>query len=357
MKFPCEIFSGYYGKCHCQGIALDVKNGYIYYSFTTMLVKSDLNGNIIGSVTGLVGHLGCIDFNEADGRVWGSLEYKNDSIGKGILSALNESDREVQDGFYCAIFDVSKIDRLDMDAEKDGVMRAVYLPEVLEDYKAEFDLDGKRLVHRYGCSGIDGLAFGPSFDGSGRDMLHICYGIYGDIERSDNDYQVLLAFDPEGLRENYAKPLSQSNVHRDGVRCEKRYFLYTGNTTWGVQNLEYDAYTDSWLVAVYTGKKKSFPNYSMFVIDGKKAPITVKHEQYGEEISLLSLVGSENAQDIRGNYFPYGSTGIYAFGNGYYYFSRPGADENGSQYTNVALYRYDNNEPNLFKAVSDPLEI
>ena len=42
-----SIFSGYFGKLHCQGIALDLARGYIYYSFTTMLVKADLDGNVI----------------------------------------------------------------------------------------------------------------------------------------------------------------------------------------------------------------------------------------------------------------------------------------------------------------------
>ena len=79
-----KIFSGYWGKCHCQGIAVDETRGFIYYSFTTKLVKSDLDGNIIGTVDNIIGHLGCIDFNEKDGKVYASLEYKNDSIGKGL---------------------------------------------------------------------------------------------------------------------------------------------------------------------------------------------------------------------------------------------------------------------------------
>ena len=81
---PLEIFSGYFHGGHCQGIAVDTARKFIYYSFTTELVKTDLNGRLIGSVTGLLGHLGCIDFCDADGRVYGSLEYKNDAIGKGI---------------------------------------------------------------------------------------------------------------------------------------------------------------------------------------------------------------------------------------------------------------------------------
>ena len=48
MNYP--IFTGTHGNCHIQGIAVDHKKGYIYYSFTTMLIKSTLQGEIIGSV-------------------------------------------------------------------------------------------------------------------------------------------------------------------------------------------------------------------------------------------------------------------------------------------------------------------
>ena len=71
MKQP--IYTGTWGGCHIQGIAVDKKNGYIYYSFTTKLIKATLDGDIVGSVDGLIGHLGCIAFCEADGRVYGSL--------------------------------------------------------------------------------------------------------------------------------------------------------------------------------------------------------------------------------------------------------------------------------------------
>ena len=52
---------------HLQGIAIDEKREFLYLSFTTCLLKTDLAGNIIASVNGIVGHLGCIAFNPADG--------------------------------------------------------------------------------------------------------------------------------------------------------------------------------------------------------------------------------------------------------------------------------------------------
>ena len=74
---PLTIATGEWRGGHIQGIALDRKNGFIYCSFTTELVKLDLSGNVIGSTKGFTGHLGCLAMG-ADGRIWGSLEYKND---------------------------------------------------------------------------------------------------------------------------------------------------------------------------------------------------------------------------------------------------------------------------------------
>lgn len=98
------IFTGTWGNCHIQGIAVDKENGFIYYSFTTKLIKVKLSGEIIGTVDGLAGHLGCIAFNKKDGCVYGSLEYKNDIIGKGILNAINSSET-FEDAFFIAKFD------------------------------------------------------------------------------------------------------------------------------------------------------------------------------------------------------------------------------------------------------------
>ena len=104
-----------YKDGHVQGIAVDEKREFMYFSFTTRLVKTDMQGNVIGSVKGLAGHLGCIAYNYDDGRVYGSLEFKHDSIGKGILANIGRED-DIRDGFYVAIFDVNKINRDDMDA-------------------------------------------------------------------------------------------------------------------------------------------------------------------------------------------------------------------------------------------------
>ena len=267
MDLPKTIYSGAWNGGHCQGIALDRKNSWMYYSFTTLLVKTDLDGNVLGTVTGLTGHLGCIAFNEEDGLVYGSLEYKNDAIGKGILSHIGSAAQN-PDAFYIAIFDGAKIDHMDMDGAQSGVMTAAYLKEVVDDYKAQVALpDGGAAEHRYGCSGIDGTAIGPMFGEKGsRNVLTVAYGIYCDVGREDNDYQVLLCYDIAALKE-CAKPLWQNDMHTSGPSPIRRLFAYTGNTTYGIQNLEYDPYSNCYLAAVYPGKKEHFPNLPMYAFD------------------------------------------------------------------------------------------
>ena len=140
-KLPLTIETGRWRGGHIQGITLDKEKGFLYCSFTTELVKLDLSGNVIGSVKGFTGHLGCLAMG-TDGRIWGSLEYKNDVIGKGILQNLG-IDGEVTNAFYVAIFDGDKITERDMNAEKDGIMKTVWLREPTEDYLAEWEENGK----------------------------------------------------------------------------------------------------------------------------------------------------------------------------------------------------------------------
>ena len=323
---------------HVQGIAIDKKREYMYFSFTTCLIKTDMSGKVVGSVRGLAGHLGCIGYNYDDGRVYGSLEFKHDNRGKGILKRLGDG-RDVEDGFYIAIFDVDKITRLDMDAETDSVMTAVHLDEVLCDYKAE--------GHRYGCSGIDGMTFAPmAGENTPKKYLYVAYGIYSDTERKDNDHQVILRYDVQNWAQ-FEKPLVQSDMHRSGPqKYDGKYFVYTGNTTYGIQNLEYDESTGCMFAAVYCGNKKDFPNYPMFAIDMKKIPEKDKLcglcEQ-GERLFLADFGEKDEKSGIRGIDFPLGSTGMASLSDGRFLFSREFSDENGWG-SEILLFEFDKNE-------------
>lgn len=337
------IFTGLWGKAHIQGIAIDSKKGYIYYSFTTKLIKATLDGEIVGSVDGLLGHLGCIAFNERDGKVYGSLEYKNDRIGRGILSAL-DSTQAISNAFYIAIFDVDKIDRLDMSAETDGVMKCVYLKEVIDDYSGEGkDAFGQNVPHKYGCSGIDGTTFAPLPACSAEDgmYLYVAYGIYSDASRDDNDHQVILCYDVADW-DKVSKPLKQDNMHTD-CACEPmhKFFVYTGNTTFGVQNLEYDKHKKALFMAVYKGAKPQFPNYDLYIVDMSKPALEGELLGVGEKGELLALMQlGEEQSGIYGWRFPYGSTGLYSYGDGRWMISHNGVRD-GQQFSQIFAYTWD----------------
>ena len=352
-SLPRTIEAGPFKAGHIQGIAVDTDQKYIYYSYTTMLIKTDMQGNIVGTVTGLLGHLGDLDFNDEDGRLYGSLEYKNDAIGQGILR-MERSTRTLQNAFYIAIFDVERITRVGMDAEKDDIMTTVYLPTVLEDYLAEVvSVEGKQK-HRLGCSGIDGVTFGPKFGkGGGKQYLTVGYGVYGETERSDNDYQVLLQYDISKWKK-YEHKLSQDNMHQQGpAKPSGEYFVKTGNTTYGVQNLDYDPSTNLWMMAVYAGTKKHYPNYTLFAADGSARPVTkaldgVPYIKKGKVVSLKAA--GKQQGEIRGWHWGVGSTGICSLGDGYFYLSHNYKIEAG-QGSTIRLYRFTGEEDAAFHQV------
>lgn len=311
--YPLTIDSGSWDAGHIQGIAIDEENGYIYHSFTEMLVKTDLDGNVIGTVEGFTGHLGDLDFNPEDGRVYGSLEYKD------------------AEAFYVAIFDVEQITEVGMSAEDSGIVTAVYLEEVVEDFTADMNGDGvfdgdiaDTPDHRYGSSGIDGISFGPTFgDPDGDQRLMVAYGIYENNERDDNDYQVILEYDIADWGK-FEEPLTQAEPHQSGPAEEDgKYFIPTGNTRYGVQNLTYDESSGLWFMGVYRGSKPEFPNYSLYVVADDAQPVLEElkgqpTEDSGLVVPLADLgivhpetgiTGFEDKADV----------GIEPIGDGFFY--------------------------------------
>ncbi|MEL5955972.1 hypothetical protein AADR41_14585 [Streptomyces sp. CLV115] len=326
---PLSVDGGAWQSGHVQGMAIDRRKGFMYFSMTNLLVKTDLKGKPVGSVTGFTGHLGDLDFDEKDGRVYGSLEYKEAK------------------SFYIAILDVDRITRMDMDAQSTGVVSTVYLKEVVKDFTADMNGDGvfdgdtgNTPDHRYGCSGIDGVAFGPAFgDGRGKRAarrLTVAYGVYANAGRADNDHQVLLQYDVTGWKK-YERPLTESAPHTSGpARTDGKFFAYTGNTTYGVQNLEYDGHSGNWLMAVYKGTKPGFPGYSVFALDGARKPVRgpVRGQQRPEQGLLLPLLrkgAHDAATDTYGWPAPgqYGQYGLVSLDDGRFYVARSGTLQDG----------------------------
>lgn len=320
---------------HVQGIAVDLKGGYIYYSFTNLLAKYDFSGKLVGTLSGWSGHLGDLDFNPSDGKVYGSLEY-------GKYGA-----------FYIAVIDGDQIDRAGMTSTDTAILRTVYLPEVGYDYAATAP------AHRYGCSGIDGVAFGPAFGrADGRRYLTVAYGIYGDAKRTDNDHQVLLQYDI-GDWDRYAEAISEANPHHHGpLAARGKYFVRTGNTRYGVQNLAYDETLGRWFMGVYKGSKPTFPNYGLYAVEARSQP------KRGELVGVPAPAGNGWEQGlilplskdglmhrpsrVRG-WNVKADVGIQPLGNGHYYLATNVANGDG-QSADIRLVRWTGRSQEPFEA-------
>ncbi len=335
---PLTQNGGTWPTSHVQGIAVDLKGGYLYYSFTTLLAKYDFGGKLVGTLVGWQGHLGDLDFNAEDGRVYGSLEYKKDQA------------------FYIAVIDVAKIDRVGIDAAKSGIFRTVYLPEVVKDYTADMNGDGKfdgnvgkTPDHRYGCSGIDGVSFGPAFGQTGgKRLLTVAYGIYAHTGRTDNDHQVLLQYDTSGWA-RYERVLEEAAPHHSGpAEVAGKYFVRTGNTTYGVQNLAYDEVQQRWFMGVYKGTKPGFPNYLLFAVEARTQPVMGdlvgvagpggKGTERGQLLALAADGLTDPATGIRG-WHQKADVGIQPIGHGLFYLA-VGSGPKGSQTGDLTLHRW-----------------
>lgn len=355
-QLPNAIYSGKQGGLHVQGVVVDQLRGFVYFSFTDKLIKTDLSGKLIGSVTGFVGHLGDLDFGD-DGKIYGSLEYKNDAIGKGIKKELGVQ-TPGEDGFYIAIFDASRIVRPDMNAEREDLLRTVYVKEAVADYTATVKVGDKEVPHRFACSGIDGVAFAPALGSpkNSKKYLYVAYGVYGDTARNDNDYQVILKYDVADWGK-YAQHLAQDKLHHSGPQKPmEKYFVKTGNTRYGIQNMAYDPATGNLFAAVYKGAKPAYPNYDLFVIDGKKKPVLTEIPSDNKMIKVQSLTlanagKKDAASGIRGWDFAYGSTGLCPLGKGLFYISHNEKTKDGQQQTTIYKYRWIGDDQTAFELV------
>lgn len=372
---------------HLQGICVDDELKYMYFSYTDVLAKLDMStGELVGSVGGFGkgsfgtsggAHLGCIAYY--DGKIYGSLEYKEPGK-KFFVCVFNEN----------AITDPG----MDMKQMESGV-DAVLLYEPTADFRDPlgedvgssdgFAVNEKIEGHRFGCSGIDGITFGrlPGSPDDSPEYMMVAYGIYGAgdwvTERYDNDYNIIQVYDPDDLtperlfRFTYERGLSPDYTEDEVLYAVDTLFVFTGNTRYGTQNLEYERDTGNILLCTYGTRKETFPGCSLFVIDGSRAPDEavlqvgqnyvsgdlanpgthkIRAQQYKvdggyplvKHCSLLKLEGGFFAEKVWGRTGVYAAisgrdtpasstTGIVSLGGGYWYIA-DGA-------TSVSLYRSD----------------
>ena len=250
-----------------------------------------------------------------------------------MLSALNAANRR-------------KDQLVDIAADGSDLMTAVYIREAVEDYNGfGTDRNGGQVPHRLGCSGIDGVTFAPlpgQTEADGK-YLYVAYGVYSELTRCDNDYQVLLCYDTAEW-DRIAAPLKQNDMHKNGFDAPlHKFFVFTGNTNYGVQNLEYDRNTDSLYLSVYVGKKPEYPNFPLFAVDLSVPARTEVLRGVGEVGEVLTLRRDGECHEesgVCGYKFKLGATGMYSFGDGDWLFSDNRKCTDFHQCAYIFKYRY-----------------
>ncbi len=325
---PLSLASGSWDAKHCQGIAVDKMKGYIYYSYTTAFVKCDFSGNVVGTIKKIRGHLGDICFNEADGKVYGSYNPP----GKKAM--------------YTAIINVDELDEINLDAVKSGLISTVHLSEVYEYYTGQVTVDGKTYQRRYGVSGSDGICFGPSMQTGKGNYLTVACGITPQPARTDNDHQIILQYDVSSWS-SLARPLSYKEYHHSGpARADGEYFLFTGNTNFGIQTMTYFDELNVWLLNVYPATKSGYKKYTLYVVDGDVKPyMGVVAGQPEEEQKLMLTLYNDGDVDkkngTRGWFSEFGNLGIEYMGGGLFYIIHPFMTWYGTETAVAYLYVWD----------------
>lgn len=332
---PLSLASGSWDVRHCQGIAVDEENRYIYYSYTTTFVKCDFEGNVVGTIKNIKGHLGDICYNKKDGRVYASYNPP----GKKAL--------------YNAIIDVANLNQVGLDAVSCGLIRTVHLKDVWEYFAATVTVGEKNYSRKYGVSGTDGVCFGPSFETGNGYYLTVACGITPQPARADNDYQILLQYDVTLWWNLYSQPLSYSTYHQIGPACKGKYFLYTGNTNYGVQTMSYFDELNVWLLNAYATTKSEYNKYTLFVVDGDIAPVSgeLKGQPATDTQLLLTLYADgdyDSTHGIYGWYSEKGNLGMDYIGDGLFYIIHPYSTWYETQTAVAYLYVWDPDKTSPF---------
>ena len=180
----------------------------------------------------------------------------------------------------------------------------------------------------------------------------VAYGIYQNNDRDDNNHQVILQYDMSQWKK-YEQPLTQADPHSSGPAQEDaKYFVHTGNTRYGVQNLAYDRDSKLWYMGVYRGSKAQYPNHNLYILDGtvdpELQPIQGQpDEETGLVVPLLQAGIEDESSGIHGWEFK-SDVGIEPLGGGYFYVARDFDDYSSGhkqESATLELYRWTGQAP------------
>lgn len=277
------LSGGAWPSGHVQGIAADTERGLVYFSFTDRLVVTDRAGNVLGSLTGMPGHLGDLVLNPENGKVYGALYWTNPDTQ--------------QTEFVTAIFD----------------------PEHIDEFNA--DITGNPAFSMVPITAPDGIGFGPAFGTSdGEWLLTTSIG-----HPHNNEYQYFAQYDVSELDEMAVPFESATKPPAGSIAPEGHYSVYTGTVAYNcLQNMAYDPSLERWFMGVYVGSDPQFPNYSMFAVEANAEPTLQTFKGTDEQGLVIPLADDgllHEASGIRG-WNQKADMGIQALGNGLFYLSQ-----------------------------------
>ncbi|MBO5785747.1 MAG: hypothetical protein J6R45_00335 [Clostridia bacterium] len=210
---------------HMQGFSNG--NGYMYWSFTDTVVKTTMNGIVKCQVQIHGGHLGDIDYH--DGKIYASY-LKNSLPGHAW---------EDWTGFKIYVFNAD-----DLHVEK--IMNL----DICDYYKSITCTPEDTR----GFQGIDGVTIAPD-PKTGEDRLFVACALYTGEKYSN---QIILQFTLDGV-------------------YETEYHIPTGNTVFGIQNLDYDAENKEFWFTTYGPSQPYMPREMLFCISGDLSTILRKY--------------------------------------------------------------------------------
>ncbi len=240
------MFECLHQNYHLQGFTTD--NEFVYWSFTDSLVKTNLNNTVIAQVPVLGGHLGDIDYY--GGKIYASLmgnALRGEPWGQWTSFHI--------DVFDCDTLALEKMIRLD------------------PCYKMHAN-----IPENHGFRGIDGVAVKSGADG--RPELWVAAALE---TAPEYDKQMLMHF------------------NLDGELIEIKYFK-TGNTTFGIQNLDYEDDTGLFWFTTYGGHKEFQTNTGLFSVRAETEEVISEHDimipygfhAYGKGKYLVSFQTGRN---------------------------------------------------------------
>lgn len=184
---------------HMQGFTSG--KGFMYWSFTDCIVKTTISGTMRCQTEIKGGHLGCIDYY--DGKIYGS--YLGNALPGKVWNDWSS--------FKVYVFDADDLHVID-----------IINMDICDYYKSIscFDNDTR------GFQGIDGIAIGKDPATKERKLFAAC-ALYSNEKY---DHQIILQCSLDG-------------------KYEKEYHFKTGNTVFGIQNLDYDETTGKLWFSTY----------------------------------------------------------------------------------------------------------